>query len=197
MPPADTVLTLGTMEVFSLLDPGSPQSNDPGFREELVKDILATRTTGGAGVGIYGAEVCQLCGQIDVFSGWASAIGFHFDREFVCPSCTRKVTGGATEMSFRARVVRLRLDAQHHRFCERCTRQITPPRDDAWRRHYLCSTCVRELLDEHGDLDVAAYIGELIRRRYIDKVATTDDELVTFAEGTERMQRRLSRDEDW
>src|ERR1700674_4398942 len=56
---------------------------EPTERERLIQLILDQRDKDGVAWGIYGVEVCQLCGAIGTFTGWAAAVGNHFAGEFV------------------------------------------------------------------------------------------------------------------
>src|SRR5262245_35813042 len=63
-------------------------------RERLINEILAVQREWGGGVGVYGAGVCALCGQIDTFRGWVmAAYGCHFGPhgEFVVPTMQKPV----------------------------------------------------------------------------------------------------------
>jgi hypothetical protein len=50
----------------------------PTEREQIIQAILAS------GSGIFGTAVCQLCGQLGTYSGWAQAMSSHHEGEFVC-----------------------------------------------------------------------------------------------------------------
>ena len=72
-------------------------SVDNERRERAIQHILAKRTSLGTGVGIGGAKVCQVCGEVRTFSGFVQALCSHVtvgdDREFVCIGCNFKSPG--------------------------------------------------------------------------------------------------------
>ena len=155
------------------------------YRERIISNILSRRTRDGGGVGIYGAEVCQLCGEIDTFSGWAAAMGVHFPfnrgpSEFVCGECRRKlIPVGVYAVGRRSDAVVRSLEARAHRYCESCATAVPrAPRFRAGRSRWVCDVC-RERLTA-GGADAADQLGELVRRRYLERTLRTDDELRRF-----------------
>lgn len=58
------------------------QLQDP-YRESLIESVLSKSR------GIYGAEVCQLCGRQRTFHGWAGAMATHRYGRFSCSKCVR------------------------------------------------------------------------------------------------------------
>src|SRR5438034_5587393 len=66
------------MEVISVAQE-PPRPGTKRYRERLIRNILATQA------GIYGAEVCQVCGQVGTYFSLAGAYGTHykFHGEFI------------------------------------------------------------------------------------------------------------------
>jgi hypothetical protein len=155
---------------------------DAEFRGRLIAAILAVRDAGtGQRPGIYGAEVCQICGGIGTFSGLVGAMSCHASgtRDFFCRRCpTQPSAPDGTRLDLnasRAWAV-AELERQPHRFCAVCTTRIERRpenlQDDAW----LCAACRTALGDDRRQA-----LRDLVRRRYIDLVCRTDDELRAFA----------------
>ena len=93
-------------------------------RGELIDEIL--EVTGRAQRGIWGVEVCQLCGRPGEFSGWAGAVASHRAGQFVALAHRH---GSLDDVA-------ARLAAGDVRWCEWCARPIAHQRE---RR--LCSDC--------------------------------------------------------
>ena len=134
-------------------------------RERIIEAILAHPW------GIYGCEVCQLCGQLGTFSGYASAVGGHHGGEFVSLSHGH-VVPAAKGVYGSAEFARLRslLSEGERRFCEICRRALL--RSDACAARggkWLCATCAA-VPDRDEDLS------RLSRRRYM--AAMSDAELI-------------------
>lgn len=96
-------------------------------RERGIERIVASN------LGIYGAEVCQLCGRVGMFSGWASALGLHGLRyEFLCREHWRR----RSELALTGR-----------RWCESCCRPVDRRSATHQGRYYLCSDCTHTRID--------------------------------------------------
>ena len=147
-------------------------------RERLVEAILEARSEyGGTGVGIYGADVCALCGEIGTFRGWAKAMfGCHYGphKEFVCDECRRGlIPSGETGASEHNRLVTAALKASDVRYCRCCQEQIQ--RHPGWgvdraRFVRLCKPC-RLALNAAGltdDNEIKDLLHERVRRRYLE-----------------------------
>lgn len=97
-------------------------------RERIIERILSRP------YGICGAEVCQVCGEVGTFSGWAGAMASHWtdDKEFVCLDHNHADQEGR----------RLLLRETTRRFCEVCQEPVE--RYLAWRKGhcYVCDECV-------------------------------------------------------
>ena len=120
--------------------------------------------------GIYGAEVCQVCGQIGTFSGWASAVGSHFgkDHQFIAsghrhPKHTRR-----------------QLDDRSRRHCEVCCTPVTRELAQAVSYHWLCDACSRTLTPS-PERGLAGAVTGLVMRRYIDM--QSDEHLARWVKG--------------
>ncbi len=61
-----------------------PRPGTKAYRERIIEAILDTPA------GIYGAEVCQHCGEVATFRGYWVAVFFHFGPEFICSRCVRR-----------------------------------------------------------------------------------------------------------
>ena len=105
----------------------------PDERARLIQAALDRRDEHGFGSGIYGTEVCQVCGEFGTFTGWATAMGSHFSAEFVGPGHGH---GPLADSGLREL-----LAARDERFCEVCRQPVR--RQDARRvgRYWLCATC--------------------------------------------------------
>jgi len=146
------------MEVI-LLEQVSAITSDE--RERLILGIVASKS------GIYGCEVCQYCGRLGTFSGWAGAIGSHRSGEFV-PSWHRHGNHGESLK---------RLAESDRRFCEVCRTKVS--RSDTYRAgsHWLCDVCAAD--PKNRDEDAASPLQNLNRRRYVE--ARSDVELLAWA----------------
>jgi len=144
----------------------------PQERERIIKGIATHRGSDGRlRTGIYGAEVCQLCGEIGAFSGFASAVGSHFSmREFVAAS--HRHPGDFHTYSEL-------LDGRDHRFCELCRESVRRDVAQKFGHYWLCAGCAADWLDKHGD-DPADALNVLARCRYV--ALRSDDEVRAWAE---------------
>ena len=96
-------------------------------RKTKIEQILAR------GRGIFGAEVCQLCGRVCMFSGWAGAVGLHgLHYEFLCREHWRR---------------RSELALTDPRWCESCCRPVDRRSATHPGRYYLCSDCTNTRID--------------------------------------------------
>jgi hypothetical protein len=155
-------------------------SREARERGALIDSILGTRTRwgGGGGVGVYGADVCALCGAVDTYRGWImAAYGCHFEPhgEFVCSACRdRLIPRDVTSISERKRRVRAALSESRVRYCRICESRIE--RDPRWGAKgsgtlaRLCSGCRSRLDDEDlsDDDPIVKQIRLRVRRRYLE-----------------------------
>jgi ribosomal protein L37AE/L43A len=121
--------------------------------------------------GIYAAEVCQLCGAIGTFSGWANAVGSHVrlcaGGEFVAPDHDHQYGRHAPE---RYRAI---LESQGWRFCDVCQARVPHRQAQAVNSYWLCAACARQAAA--GTETVGQMLNTLGRRRYLERM--TDEEL--------------------
>jgi hypothetical protein len=145
-------------------------------REQAIDEILGVRSKWGGGVGIYGADVCALCGELDTFRGWAMAVyGCHIGphREYVCQACWRRIVPkGEFGISAQHGRITAALRESKVRYCRLCQAQIE--RDPRWgtRERFVrvCSTCLEGLRHENLiDADeIATMLKGRVRRRYLE-----------------------------
>ena len=119
----------------------------PDERERLTQAIVADRRGG-----IYGAEVCQVCGEIGVYEGFFGALGSHREGEFVCFHHSDEE--------------RAMLKGRDARFCEQCLMRVS--RAEALRvgQHWLCRVCAND--PAKRDDGASHPLSGLSRRRYLD-----------------------------
>lgn len=131
-----------------------------GERERIVQGILASTW------GIYGMEVCQLCGKLSTYSGWASAIGSHRHREFLC-SRHRKSPGAQRTLA-----------ATATRWCELCQARVTRSSAERVRSYWLCAECAPDVdaVDDRSRL-----LHDVGRRRYLEARCVSDRKLLEWA----------------
>ncbi|RLC37813.1 hypothetical protein DRH29_00120 [candidate division Kazan bacterium] len=111
-------------------------------KEELIKNILKLKTRGGQGVGIYGREVCELCGQKGNFNGWADAMSSHGSGRFVCPRCRGKVQHGSGGVD--SDLLDLEIKKRKSRYCSACgTKTPIDPKnkEDVRKNDFRCLEC--------------------------------------------------------
>ncbi len=160
-----TVRTPGTME--------ESMAHKRRRRERLLKE-LATGPLGS--VGIFGAEICQVCGALDTYSGWAGAMAAHRHGIFVGPH--HEHPPEAVEQARR----------EPCRFCEICAH-----RDDVTELEKLGrATFV------HRRCRGAVVTGRA-RRSYLDSVFADTDDLAQMADNLDELlaDRRHSGPRGW
>lgn len=139
------------------LFPGStPQS---AYRESLIASILEKP------FGIYGAEVCQACGKVKTFHGWAGAMATHRGGgAFVCLDCSR-VPGA--------------MAAGRGNFCEICQGPAWET-DGPGGRKYLCRPCRAALGRARPGQRAEQALAHLSPRRNLELRATEALETLDF-----------------
>lgn len=153
-----TVRKLGPMEVIRVTTEGNECRSDDG-RERLIGKLLKRR------VGIFGTEICQLCGDLGSFSGWISAWASHHGptRDFVDSAHGHGPHGEHA----------VALARQAHRFCGRCARRTS--RGDLLRSgRRLCENCRSELEQAHPAADLDQLLAPLARRRHLERKTTVE-----------------------
>jgi hypothetical protein len=130
-------------------------------RERLILALIDSDS------GIFGCEVCQLCGRLGMFSGYAGAMGTHLWGEFV------PFGHGSHDRE----EARKKLEASDRRFCEVCRTRVS--RSNAYRAgsYWLCALCVSDPKnrDENADFPLKY----LSKRRYIER--KSDEEIRAWA----------------
>lgn len=124
-------------------------------RDEIIEGILASHS------GIFGTEVCQLCGRLGNFAGYNTALISHF----AASEFTALDHGHPHDLERRAELLR----RQAHRYCEVCQTKV--PRSSAPRAgsHWLCDACAGD--PAHRDEDASYPLRDLVRRRYLEGVS--------------------------
>jgi hypothetical protein len=151
----------------------SETANWQPYRERVIANILAKRTAGGLKPGVYGAEVCQLCGRIRTFAGFITAMALHCGGDFVCWPCRRAITGQSGINSETTALVHERLERQLHRVCWVCCRHVLSGERRRTRHGWACPPCGAKV-----EADVPE-VRDLGRRRYLELTYTTDESLRT------------------
>lgn len=137
------------------------------YRERLIRSILEKRQVPRIAAGIMGAEVCQLCGEVGAFWGWATAIGTHPGGEFVAPAHQH----GSHDKW------RRRLERQSHRFCEICAARISRRERE---EHTICHACREERDRRFPGIEVREWLRELSFRRYVQVQDWSDEQLRSY-----------------
>ncbi len=140
------------MEVIALTEllPGAtPQS---AYRESLIASILVKPFP------IYGAEVCQRCGEVKTFHGWAGAMATHRAGEFVCHDC-RGRPQAVDEAPARLKA------------CEVCGDRARGTESAGAGKH-VCRGCWATLRRSRPGRAIAQVLDELSRRRNLERRTT-------------------------
>ena len=130
----------------------------PYFLRRPSTIVWRTRTTPAKPSGIYGTEVCQICARLQTFHGWAAAMATHRFGRFACSQCVREV--GEDE-------ARRLLREGTTGFCEVCREPGA-----AISGQFLCERCSTAIGRGHPDRDVRVVVGELSRRRTLERKRT-------------------------
>jgi hypothetical protein len=159
-----------------------PKQSRPGtdaYRERIVKHILS------AHAGIFGAEVCQVCGELGTYRSLAGAYATHHwsHRSFICP------------LGHKAPHIKAALK-RRERFCEVCEAEFrTKGHNQVCFYHCVCDGCIDEIKKTQPDREVCKVVIELTRRRYLDLECPTDEKLRAFDFMVQKM--RFLLDEGW
>jgi hypothetical protein len=117
----------------------------------------------GIRVGIYGAEVCQLCGEVKTFSGWAAAMFLHVGNSgFSCADC-----------------------------CRVCCAKVLAEPDNHVDRHWLCQDCRNVIDSTHPLVSPEDVLGNLVRVRHVWLTCQSAEELERFGVRIEATRRAL------
>ena len=186
------MLLPGSMEVIDLSDQG---------RDALIDSILGTKTKwgGGGGVGVYGADVCALCGTVDNYRGWImAAYGCHFgpQNEFICSACRhRLIPQGMNGLTEQKQRVGRALKESRVRYCQLCESKMR--RDPRWgqegsgRFPRICDGCRSRLQDRDvaEEDEIIEVVKAHVRRRYLERLPS--DELTDMADTVDAMRQEL------
>lgn len=158
------------------VSPDDPASDD--LRRAILRFKLNERTTHGSLSGIFGARVCQSCGQLKEFDDWVSAVWFHHhcqgEQLFACYDCHKaaqeELDPGHIGISGTASgELGGRLCEQPHRFCELCGVRVSRNPDHrfgARSTRWLCQRCIDVIRRETPDEDIVEVARGLSRARY-------------------------------
>ncbi|MDQ3647604.1 MAG: hypothetical protein M3433_03280 [Actinomycetota bacterium] len=131
-----------------LLPGATPQS---AYRESLIASILVKPFL------IYGAEVCQSCGEVKTFHGWAGAMATHRAGEFVCHDCRGRVAVAEAP--------------SRQELCEVC-RGPAHRSEAAGHGRYVCRRCRPALRRARPGSAIGGVLDELSRRRNLERRTT-------------------------
>jgi hypothetical protein len=166
------------------------------YRERLIEAIRETPA------GIYGAEVCQHCGEVDTFRGYWSAMFQHFGSEYLCTKCLRSYKRDPKEPGVSSREIDLadrEIKKRGYRFCEVCQARVEASSENQhpaeWGPEWICPGCVSRIERIHPSERPGDVVHEMTRRRYLDIECPRDEKLRSFHFMVEDM--RLTLDEGW
>ncbi len=155
-----------------------PRRGTPTCRERIIRHILGTHG------GIYGAEVCQVCGEVGTYFSLAGARIRHlgYPYEFV------------GEHGHSAAEVKSALGSRH-RYCEVCGTRFNLGDESRLGYNPVCDACRHEIGERERGRPAHEVVTELTRRRYIDLKHPTDEKLRAFDRLVTEM--RFELDEGW
>jgi len=147
--------------------PPSVPVDSPAEREALIalcSDLRIDRARGQWN-GAFGAEVCQVCGELYPWIGWAHGMLTHLGRrrECVCPSCRGDAIPGAFQDASAL------LDGKPDRFCELCRTHHPIERLHRVEHHWLCKPCENLFRKYTGPTGFARLLQNLVRVRYLGR----------------------------
>jgi hypothetical protein len=153
----------------------------------------------GIRVGIYGAEVCQLCGEVKTFSGWAAAMFLHVGNSgFSCADCCRaeqrRIDPTSSDSVICSRAfgnVRARLASQPIRYCQVCCAKVLAEPDNHVDRHWLCQDCRNVIDSTHPLVSPEDVLGNLVRVRHVWLTCQSAEDLERFGVRIEATRRAL------
>jgi len=128
-------------------------------RDLLIDRVLAKSR------GIYGCEVCQLCGRLGGYSSYFGAFTSHF------AGCEFVASGHRHPKDFGRRGELLA--KRDSRYCEVCQTKVSRSSAHPVGNHWLCDTCVAD--PTRWDPDATYPFVRLFGRRYVEGLS--DDEL--------------------
>ncbi|HVQ78087.1 MAG TPA: hypothetical protein VMT79_21410 [Candidatus Binatia bacterium] len=150
----------------------------------MIRQLLDIRVN-GMRVGIYGADVCQLCARLGTFEGQIHAAAVHFGTltDYVCERCRRGPDRPRRDMNEGRAWARAALERQPHRFCEVCRKPVDQIPANRRMRFWVCEACLAPLPEDAGRA-----ISDLSHRRFLDKTRRGVNALRSFAITMARMR---------
>jgi hypothetical protein len=151
---------------------GTAESRNAEY-DEIAQRIIDYRSAAGLRPGIYGANRCQLCGEITTFSSLIGAGAAHFGphRDRACTACVkhygRSNVGAA-------------IQAQTLRRCEVCGLAVERWSANRLGSYWVCGPCRSELGPGDPRFGSADGLNQLVRRRYMALAYPTVEELLQF-----------------
>ena len=125
-------------------------------REKVIERAINKPALGGA-AGIFGAEPCQICGEVGTFRGFASAMASHWGGAFACGSCRGRLGNDG---------IRPAVEASPQRYCLHCLSRYPKSECIQDGSKWTCKPC----LEAHPD-------DSITRRRYVEMACDTDEKL--------------------
>jgi hypothetical protein len=168
-------------------------------RNAMIKMAIHNIRVNGFRGGIYGAEVCQLCGEVKTFSGWAAATYLHVGNSgFTCSACCRaeqrRIDPTSSEFVIGSGAfanIRAQLANQPIRYCQVCRSEVPAEPDYHVDRHWLCRDC-RNVIDSiHPHVSPEDVLGNLVRVRHVWLACRTAEDLRRFGVRIEATRRAL------
>lgn len=174
--------------VSMLLD---PVEYAPTYLKVLIRHCANEIKWNGRKVGIFAAEVCQLCGGMNTFNGLVSALAVHVGplQEFVCRRCRPSL-----DSESRAKATEC-LGQQPYRYCELCRERVGMSDDHRFGHRWLCQACLDAIHSGREWDDPQLFLNSLVRQRYVLSRFNTVDQLRAFHLRLEAM--RLDMEEIW
>lgn len=144
-------------------------------RESLIESVLAKPFL------IYGAKVCQSCGRVMPFRGWAAAMASHRHRHFECSECRRQLSSEGFRRSA----------GSDTRFCEICTSR--GPWEVTAGGAILCPSRRKALVRRHPGESLEKVLSSLSRRRNLEQRTTASLEDLDLNSEVARLEDEVNR----
>jgi hypothetical protein len=151
---------------------GTAESRNAEY-DEIAQRIIDYRSAAGLRPGIYGANRCQLCGTITMFSTLAGAWAAHFGctRDRACDACMKRVGRDAVAAA---------IESQAERRCEVCGHLVARVPTNRLESYWVCGPCRTELGPSDPRFGSADGLNQVVRRRYMALAHPTVEELLQF-----------------
>jgi len=134
-------------------------SFSPERREKVIERAISKPVFGGA-AGIFGAEPCQICGEVATFRGFASAMASHWGGAFACATCRGRLGNDG---------IRPVVEASPRRYCLQCLSQYPKSECIQDGSKWTCRPCLEAQPDD-----------SISRRRYVEMTCDTDEKLAAL-----------------